>query len=103
MFIDDQDIRTAGAYPSSSRVAKALNTFAPRNWSVGSGTTTPTHSQPSSPMRKEASPFNFPSDGRPASAFSLPKRDLYATQKLQRLIQDRNQVRIAIITLSNLT
>lgn len=65
-----------------SSVVRGLTSF-PKNRSAN---TTPTHSQPSSPMRKEVSPFHFPSSGSGAV-----KRDSFINQKLQKLLYERSQ------------
>ncbi|GLV45534.1 Tsc1 [Carabus blaptoides fortunei] len=88
--------------PVTSNVARALTTLNSTKWSsLGASTgSTPSHSQPSSPMRKEPSPFRFPTEG---SAFetqqqsSHRKEILTATQskvnqKLFRIMQERTQV-----------
>lgn len=72
---------------------RAISNSALRNLSGGSTSSTPSHSQPSSPMRKESSPFSFFSE-RTTSAFALPKKDSYPLKKLQQLEQERNRVGI---------
>ncbi|KAF5278927.1 hypothetical protein FQR65_LT15486 [Abscondita terminalis] len=76
--------------PTAAAV-RALTNLGPRNWSIGSTTSTPSHSQPSSPMRKESSPFSFVGEAR-TSAFGIPKKEPYTAQKIQRLVQDRAHV-----------
>ncbi|KRT84086.1 hypothetical protein AMK59_564 [Oryctes borbonicus] len=74
--------------PANSTIARA-HTFAARTKPLGSGHNTPINSQPSSPMRKEVSPFNFQDIPRHTSA--LVKRSDPAN-RLQKLIQDRSQM-----------
>ncbi|XP_054274204.1 hamartin [Macrosteles quadrilineatus] len=80
-----KDIRSVvRAPPSNSNVPRALNTI----------TSSPSHSQPSSPMKKELSPFRFPSNSE-TSAFHQPhdlRRDSLLSQKMQRIVSDRNQL-----------
>lgn len=75
--------------PINSSVVRALNTFStterPRFRQAGSGTT-PCHSEPSSPMKKEPSPFIFPGDS--SSAFHQP----IFFKKMDRMISERTQV-----------
>lgn len=91
--------------PVNSSVARALTSFSSSKWAgVTSGSSTPTQSQPSSPMKKEASPFRFPpeSSSSSKSAFEQPRRDSIPSaferrdslfsQKIQRVHQDRIQV-----------
>jgi hypothetical protein len=101
-----KDTRHLGRHPPvNSSVARALTSFSSSKWAgVTSGSSTPTHSQPSSPMKKELSPFRFPAEGSSSSksAFERPRRDSIASaferrdslssQKIQRLQQDRIQV-----------
>ncbi|GJQ87097.1 putative hamartin protein [Trypoxylus dichotomus] len=75
--------------PPNSTIAKA-HTFAVRAKPLNSGHNTPINSQPSSPMRKEVSPFNFQDVGR-HTAFGNVKRS-EAASRLQKLIQDRSQM-----------
>lgn len=93
--------------PSSSNIVRALNTFGSTGtglnsvgagggkWVTTSGNSTPAQSQPSSPMRKEPSPFLFPSSTE-NSAFQQPAldqgRDSFLSQKMQRIMLDRVQV-----------
>lgn len=78
--------------PQSSMAARALTSFNSRSRQSASGFVTPTNSQPSSPMRKDPSPFSFPpTDGKHCSAFGNPKRENLTSQKVQRMLQDRNQ------------
>nr|XP_018900314.1 PREDICTED: hamartin isoform X1 [Bemisia tabaci]XP_018900315.1 PREDICTED: hamartin isoform X1 [Bemisia tabaci]XP_018900316.1 PREDICTED: hamartin isoform X1 [Bemisia tabaci] len=74
--------------PINSSVVRALNTFStterPRFRQAGSGTT-PCHSEPSSPMKKEPSPFIFPGDS--SSAFHQP----IFFKKMDRMISERTQ------------
>ncbi|KAJ8943931.1 hypothetical protein NQ314_009595 [Rhamnusium bicolor] len=88
-----RDFRTihTRSQPLNSNIARALTSFN-KSRSSGSQTTTPTHSQPSSPMRKEISPFNFSSESKSGSAFVKPKRDSVSNQKLTKLILERSQV-----------
>ncbi|CAH0547663.1 unnamed protein product [Brassicogethes aeneus] len=72
--------------PLNSKAVRALTTFKAIS---GSLHTTPTHSQPSSPMRKDVGAFHFP-DGR-TTGFSTYKKDSYAIQKLGKLTLDRMQ------------
>ncbi|XP_044767180.1 hamartin isoform X1 [Coccinella septempunctata] len=65
-----------------SSVVRGLTSFAKNR----SANTTPTHSQPSSPMRKEVSPFHFPS-----SSSGAVKRESFINQKLQKLLYERSQ------------
>lgn len=77
--------------PINSSAVRALggSTVTPRWPSLPSGTSTPSNSQPSSPMRKDPSPFKFPQD----STFELNRRQNAAvSQKITRLIEDRSQV-----------
>ncbi|PSN42592.1 hypothetical protein C0J52_08706 [Blattella germanica] len=101
-----KDLRHMARVPQlNSSVARALNSFSSSKWGgVTSGSSTPTQSQPSSPMKKEPSPFRFPPDGSNSSksAFEQPRRDsLHSilerrdslfSQKIQRVHQDRIQV-----------
>ncbi|KAJ9597282.1 hypothetical protein L9F63_011853, partial [Diploptera punctata] len=101
-----KDLRHMGRVPQlNSSVARALNSFGSSKWGgVTSGSSTPTQSQPSSPMKKEPSPFRFPSEGSNSSksAFEQPRRDSIPSaferrdslfsQKIQRVQQDRIQV-----------
>lgn len=101
-----KDTRHLGRHPPvNSSVARALTSFSSSKWAgVTSGSSTPTHSQPSSPMKKELSPFRFPAEGSSSSksAFERPRRDSIpsaferrdslSAQKIQRLQQDRIQV-----------
>lgn len=86
------------APPINSAVARALTNLGgahqsvvgggiPVRWpSLPSGATTPS-SQPSSPMRKEPSPFKFPHE---SSAFELSRRhNTGVSQKIARLLEDR--------------
>ncbi|XP_018331114.1 hamartin isoform X2 [Agrilus planipennis] len=84
--IKDVRMRHTASLPQNSNVVRALNSFGTKTRSMGSSSTTPSHSQPSSPMRKETSPFNF--DGR-HSAFGHPKKD-HAVMKVQKLMHERN-------------
>lgn len=87
-----KDIRgTRSQVLPTATAVRALTNIGTRNWSIGSTTSTPGHSQPSSPMRKESSPFNFSGESR-ASAFGVPKKEPYTMQKIQRLVQDRMHV-----------
>lgn len=89
----------------NSSVVRALNSFSSSKWGgVTSGSSTPNQSQPSSPMKKEPSPFRFPSESNNSSksAFEQPRRDSIPStlerrdslfsQKIQRVHQDRIQV-----------
>lgn len=101
-----QDVRHLGRPPPvNSTVPRALTTFSTSKWAgVTSGSSTPTQSQPSSPMKKEPSPFRFPPEGNSSSksAFEQPRRDSIPSaferrdsllsQKMQRMQQDRIQV-----------
>lgn len=101
-----KDTRHLGRHPPvNSSVARALTTFSSTKWAgVTSGSATPTQSQPSSPMKKELSPFRFPAEGSSSSksAFERPRRDSIpsaferrdslSAQLIQRLQQDRIQV-----------
>lgn len=91
--------------PVNSGVARALTSFSSSKWGgMTSGSSTPTQSQPSSPMKKEPSPFRFPPEGSNSSksAFEQPQRDSVPStferrdslfsQKIQRMQQDRIQV-----------
>lgn len=86
--------------PPSSNIARALNTFGSGSGGLGngkrgttSGSTTPTHSQPSSPMKKEASPFRFPpSAAEPSQLPTDQRRDSLFSQKMQRICLERTQV-----------
>ncbi|KAB0797056.1 hypothetical protein PPYR_11117 [Photinus pyralis] len=77
-----------GQLPHASTAVRALSNLGSRNWSIGSTSSTPGHSQPSSPMRKDVSPFSFPTETR-LSAFGVPKKETYTSQKIQKLVQDR--------------
>lgn len=74
----------------STKAVKALNNFGTKSCSGPSGSNTPTHSQPSSPLRKDSSPFTFPVDPK-GTAFYYPRKDSYAQQKLQRVMLERQQ------------
>jgi len=101
-----KDTRHLGRHPPvNSSVARALTSFSGPKWTgVTSGSATPTQSQPSSPMKKELSPFRFPAEGSSSSksAFERPRRDSIpsaferrdslSAQLIQRLQQDRIQV-----------
>ncbi|XP_069705375.1 hamartin isoform X3 [Periplaneta americana] len=102
-----KDMRHLGRQPPvNSSVARALGSFSGSKWTgVTSGSSTPTQSQPSSPMKKEPSPFRFPPEGSSnssKSAFDQPRRDSIPSaferrdslfsQKIQRVHQDRIQV-----------
>lgn len=86
-----QDFRLtpARSQPINSNIARALTSFS-KNRPSGSQNTTPTHSQPSSPMRKESSPFSFTSESK--SAFRKIKRESVCNQKINKLISERSQV-----------
>ncbi|XP_066991586.2 hamartin isoform X2 [Anabrus simplex] len=98
-----RDIRqlTARPLPINSQAVRALNSFGCGKWqgNFTSGSSTPCHSQPSSPMKKESSPFSFTGDNS-ISAFEQPRRDstsetrrdIIATQKLQMVQRDIMQV-----------
>ncbi|KAI4469373.1 hamartin [Holotrichia oblita] len=75
--------------PANSTIARA-HTFAARVKPLNSGHNTPINSQPSSPMRKEVSPFNFQDIPRHSSNFGNVKRE--PVNRLQKLIQDRSQL-----------
>ncbi|KAL3284794.1 hypothetical protein HHI36_018935 [Cryptolaemus montrouzieri] len=81
-----RDTRTLGLVRSphvGSSVVRGLTSFT-RNRSAN---TTPTHSQPSSPMRKDVtSPFHFPS-----SSSGVAKKDSLTNQRLQKLLYERSQ------------
>lgn len=87
---DTRALRSAP--PVNSAVARALNSLGSgpvaHKWpSLPSGTSTPTSSQPSSPMKKDASPFKFPTDN---SAFELSvKRPAAVSQKIAKVLEDR--------------
>lgn len=83
-----KDIRASRSQLPHTSAVRALSNLGTRNWSIGSTSSTPGHSQPSSPMRKDASPFNFPTEAR-LSAFGAPKKETYTLQKIQKLVQDR--------------
>lgn len=101
-----KDMRHLGRHPPvNSGVARALTSFSSSKWAgVTSGSSTPAQSQPSSPMKKEPSPFRFPPEGSNSSksAFEQPQRDSMPSaferrdslfsQKIQRIQQDRIQV-----------
>ncbi|XP_023715009.1 hamartin isoform X2 [Cryptotermes secundus] len=101
-----KDMRHLGRHPPvNSSVARALTSFSSSKWAgVTSGSSTPAQSQPSSPMKKEPSPFRFPPEGSNSSksAFEQPQRDSMPSaferrdslfsQKIQRIQQDRIQV-----------
>uniref|UniRef100_A0A1B6J1T1 Hamartin n=1 Tax=Homalodisca liturata TaxID=320908 RepID=A0A1B6J1T1_9HEMI len=76
---DLRNVVRAGHHPNSS-IPRALNAIS----------NSPNHSQPSSPMRKEASPFRFTME---SSAFqpAQERKDSLITQKVQRLVTDRVQ------------
>ncbi|KAG8232141.1 hypothetical protein J437_LFUL012151 [Ladona fulva] len=82
-----KDVRPAGVRPLlNSGVARALNTLG--KWpQPPSGGPTPSHSQPSSPMKKEPSPFRFPegSAGSNSSHIIADRRDSLFSQKIQRV------------------
>ncbi|XP_075228593.1 tuberous sclerosis 1 protein hamartin isoform X1 [Lycorma delicatula] len=101
-----KDLRQVTRCPPSvgSSVVRALNSTL-----VGpTGGSSPMHSQPSSPMKKEVSPFRFPPDN--CSAFQqLPRnistctnsnqydqiqarRDSFLSQRVQRIVLERIQV-----------
>lgn len=110
-----KDIRHLGRHPPvNSSVARALTSFSSSKWAgVTSGSSTPTQSQPSSPMKKEPSPFRFPPEGSNSSksAFEQPQRDSMPSaferrdslfsQKIQRMQQDRIQVTGLLCKISN--
>jgi len=105
-YVFMKDTRHLGRHPPvNSSVARALTSFSGPKWTgVTSGSATPTQSQPSSPMKKELSPFRFPAEGSSSSksAFERPRRDSIpsaferrdslSAQLIQRLQQDRIQV-----------
>ncbi|KAK9882395.1 hypothetical protein WA026_020917 [Henosepilachna vigintioctopunctata] len=80
-----RDTRPSGVVRSprvGSSVIRGLTSFSKNR----SANTTPTHSQPSSPMRKDASsPFNFPSSS------AAMKKDSLTTQRLQKMLSERSQ------------
>ncbi|XP_049814163.1 hamartin [Schistocerca nitens] len=83
--------------PANSNVVRALNPHGSARWqSLASNNTTPSQSQPSSPMRKETSPFRFPSDSvsenRDIISSSYEHRNTIFSQKLiSRIHQERMQ------------
>ncbi|KAJ8924577.1 hypothetical protein NQ315_000726 [Exocentrus adspersus] len=83
-----RDFRSARSQPLNANFARALTSFSKTR--SGSQNTTPTHSQPSSPMRKEHSPFSFSSESK--SAFRKIKREIVSSQKLNKLILERAQI-----------
>lgn len=100
--------------PPSSNIARALNTFGSSGtgsssgglgngkWGTTSGSSTPTHSQPSSPMKKEASPFRFPPSATEPPAFQQlsteQRRDSLFSQKMQRIYLERAQASDGTVT-----
>lgn len=88
------------APPTNSSVVRALNSFGSSKWQgLTSNHSTPVQSQPSSPMRKEYSPFYFPSDTpsafenvRDSLSSTYEHRDPIIAQKLLRIQQERMQV-----------
>ncbi|KAK7868192.1 hypothetical protein R5R35_003057 [Gryllus longicercus] len=90
---NSQDIRhlTPRHPPVTSSAVRALTTFSSGKWQgITSGSSTP-QSQPSSPMKKELSPFRFPDN----TAFEQPRRDSVSSviaQKLNNVHMDRQGV-----------
>lgn len=76
------------APPVSSNVVRPLNLSGGRTRS--STSSTPSQSQPSSPMKKEISPFRFPEGHENSAETSLYERrkESIITQKVSGLIQD---------------
>lgn len=114
-YVFVKDVRHLGRHPPvNSGVARALTSFSSSKWTgVTSGGSTPTQSQPSSPMKKEPSPFRFPPEGSSSSksAFEQPhrdsipsafeRRDSLFSQKIQRMQQDRMQVTGLLYKINN--
>ncbi|KAK7868190.1 hypothetical protein R5R35_003057 [Gryllus longicercus] len=77
--------------PVTSSAVRALTTFSSGKWQgITSGSSTP-QSQPSSPMKKELSPFRFPDN----TAFEQPRRDSVSSviaQKLNNVHMDRQVI-----------
>uniref|UniRef100_A0A1B6DIZ6 Hamartin n=1 Tax=Clastoptera arizonana TaxID=38151 RepID=A0A1B6DIZ6_9HEMI len=103
-----KDPRHVRGPPSSSNIVRALNNFGSTGtglnsigagggkWVSTSGNSTPVHSQPSSPMKKESSPFLYPTS-TDHSAFQQigldGGRDSLPSQKmLDRIMLDRVQM-----------
>lgn len=78
--------------PINSTAVRSLGGPVTPKWpSLPSGTTTPSSSQPSSPMRKDPSPFKFPQDNFELNA---RRQNALVSQKITRLIEDRSQVNL---------
>ncbi|CAG9857248.1 unnamed protein product [Phyllotreta striolata] len=78
------------AQPLNSNIARAITNFTKSRSGTGSSvSSTPSHSQPSSPMHKEQSPFNFSSDVR-----MEPIRHKVCKLKLDRFQAAENAVTI---------
>lgn len=85
--------------PVSSTTVRALTSLNSSKWPglTASTGSTPSHSQPSSPMRKEPSPFRFPTEGSafevsPSAMGNRSGREPPAFTKLMRVVQERSQV-----------
>lgn len=78
--------------PLNSTVVRALNMSGNRPRS--STSSTPSQSQPSSPMRKEISPFRFPEghENNAESSFHEKRKESILTQKVSGMIQDNLNV-----------
>lgn len=79
--------------PVNSTVARALNNFT-GTWSRSSTSSTPSQSQPSSPMKKEISPFRFPEGHQtlePTSETSSSdkRKESIFVQRINSIFQDR--------------
>lgn len=81
---------------AASNASRAITSFG-KTWSSQSGLGTPSNSQPSSPMRKDSTPFTFPVfEAKPhSSAFGYPKKDSSSAQKIQKLLQERDRIQIS--------
>lgn len=83
---------TARSQHLNSNIARALTSFNIQKRASVSLTTTPTHSQPSSPMRKEIFAFSFSSESRSGPAVSSSRHESCTKNKILKLMLDRSQV-----------
>lgn len=92
------DVRlTPRPQPINSNVARALTSFTSKSRLPTSLTTTPTHSQPSSPMRKDFTQFNFPQTT--VAQHQQQQKESLTNQKLQLLMRDRSEATTTVETI----
>ncbi|CAH1170194.1 unnamed protein product [Phaedon cochleariae] len=84
----------ARSQPLNSNIVRALTTFNTKPRPSGSLSSTPTHSQPSSPMRKDfsSSAFSYSSEHKAGYGFGGAKPETRTNQKINKLILDRAQI-----------